>query len=85
MLLSFKIPNGLCEFTHKILDTKMEETYISQETVIVRRAEKKRIPRRELDEYFDQKLQEVQARYRGQTRSYILSRTEFLVWEHFCE
>ncbi len=67
------------------LDIKMDGSYQSQEAAIIRRTTEEGISTQKLDECFDVKLLEVKRQCHGQTQSHILARTEFLVWQHFCE
>lgn len=62
-----------------------DDVYVSQEHEIVRRAREYGVEMRTLNKYFDDKIEEVAREFPGSGAGWRLGRTEYLLWEHFCE
>lgn len=64
----------------------MEESYASQEKLILQRAHACGLSSEEVNAYFDEKLEEIiSSQFSDHSLEWKLRRVEYLVWEHFCK
>jgi hypothetical protein len=60
-------------------------SYDTQQKLIGKKAQEKGIAPSIISDYFKEKLNQVYAANPHCAESWALGRTEYLVWEHFCE